>query len=86
MTYRNPKTRDIIVSDLTPPHRNRKTGVHGAGTNSLLNSGDLDAYKDEQEEEIWLLKRIIKTLLRIHWGDIDWEDVDLEEIDWEEWE
>ena len=52
MTYRiAPKTRRIIVSDLTPPHKNQATGVHGVGDSTLLSKTELDDYKRKQEEE-----------------------------------
>ena len=50
MTYRiDPKTRRIIISDLTPPHKNRKTGVHGV--DEILSKKEFDDYKREREEE-----------------------------------
>lgn len=43
MTIIDPKTGIAVIPDLTPPHKNRKQGVHGASTaQSLLNSGDVD--------------------------------------------
>ncbi len=39
---RNWRTGDQKIGDLTPAHRDKKTGVHGAGTSSLLNTGDVD--------------------------------------------
>mgnify|MGYP001565766417 CR=1 FL=1 len=42
MTLRDIKTNRLIVGDLTPPHKDKKVGVHGSGANNLLNTGDVD--------------------------------------------
>ena len=45
----DPKTRRIIVTDLTPPHRQKKKGVHGV--DEILSKEEFDDYKREREEE-----------------------------------
>ena len=45
----DPKTGRVIVSDLTPPHKNKTTGVHGVG--EILSKKEFDDYKREQGEE-----------------------------------
>jgi len=50
MTYRiDPKTRRIIVSDLTPAHKNKTTGVHGVA--EIMSKKEFDDYKREKEEK-----------------------------------
>jgi len=50
MAFRiDPKTRRIIISDLTPPHKNKKKDVHGVG--EILSKKEFDDYKREKEEE-----------------------------------
>jgi len=44
----DPKTRRIIVTDLTPSHKNKKKGVHGV--DEILSKKEFDDYKREQEE------------------------------------
>ena len=52
MTYRiDPKTRRIIVSDLTPEHKNKASGVHGVGDGTVVGSNEFDDYIREQEEK-----------------------------------
>lgn len=47
----DPKTRRIIVSDLTPPHKDQTTGIHGVGDGTIIGSDEFDDYKKQQEEE-----------------------------------
>lgn len=50
MTYRiNPKTRSLIVSDLTPAHKNKTKRVHGV--DEILSKKEFDDYKRKKEEE-----------------------------------
>ncbi len=79
----DPKTRRLIVSDLTPSHRQRTTGVHGVGSGTILSSKDLNNYKDEQEEKHFFSDSLLKSLLSVIL-DSDWTDADIEEINWEE--
>ena len=52
MTYRiDPKTRRLIISDLTPSHKNQSTRVHGVGDGHVIGSKEFDDYKRQQEEE-----------------------------------
>ena len=60
------------------------TPANGVKTHAISSNWAYE-HQEEQEEEIWLLKRIIKTLLRTLWEDVNWDDTDLEDIDWEEW-
>ena len=46
----DPKTRRLIISDLTPSHKDKDTGVHGVGDSTVLSKKELDDYKREQEE------------------------------------
>ena len=43
MTYPriDPKTRRIIISDLTPPHKDKTTGVHGVGSGTIAKTSDI---------------------------------------------
>jgi len=47
----DPKTRRIIISDLTPSHKNKATNVHGVGYSTVLSKKELDDYKRQQEEK-----------------------------------
>ena len=47
----DPKTRRIIISDLTPSHKNKVTNVHGVGDSTVLSKKELDDYKRQQEEK-----------------------------------
>ena len=66
------------IYDLTPPHRNRTTGVHGIGSESISEA------RDEQEALNFLTGRVIRSILFSLWP-LDWENADLWDIDWEEW-
>ena len=66
------------IYDLTPPHRNRTTGVHGIGSESISEA------RDEQETLNFLTGRVIRSILFALWP-LDWENTDLWDIDWEEW-
>jgi len=80
MTYRiDPKTRRLIVSDLTPPIRGRLASLSASIKNQTATLTD-------QEELNFITGRIIKALLRALWPDVDWDEIDLWDIDWEEWE
>ena len=43
----DPKTRRVIVSDLSPAHRDKATGVHGVGTGTILSSQNVVCFDDE---------------------------------------
>ena len=45
----DPKTRRIIVTDLTPSHKNKTKKVHGV--DEILSKEEFDDYKRGQEEE-----------------------------------
>ncbi len=71
----------VRVYDLSPPHRHRNSGVHGAGTDTLLTS----AYKDEQDILNFITSQIVRSILFSLWASVDWDSVDLSDIDWSEW-
>ena len=81
MTYPriDPKTRRLIIGDLTPPIRSRLASLSTSVANHTVTLSD-------QEDLNFINGRIIKALLRALWPGIDWEEADLWDIDWEELE
>ncbi len=73
--------KKVRIYDLSPPHRHRTSGVHGAGTDTLLTS----AYKDEQDILNFITSQIVRSILFSLWTSVDWDSVDLSDIDWTEW-
>lgn len=59
----DPKSRRPIITDLTPPHRDKTIGVHGVG--EIFSKNEFDDYKRKQEEELFILSSAVSLLLRI---------------------
>ena len=74
----DPKTRRLIVSDLTPPIRGRLSSLSTSVANHT-------ATLDDQDTLNFITGKVIKSILTSLWQGIDWEDTDLWDIDWEEW-
>ena len=75
---KDPKTRRLIVSDLTPPIRKRLSTLSTSVANNT-------ATLSEQEELNFITGRIIKSILTSLWQGVDWDEVNLWDIDWAEW-
>jgi len=79
MTYWriDPKTRRLIVRDLTPSIR----GLLASLSSTVANNAESIS---EQETLNFLTGRVIRSILFALWP-LDWENTDLWDIDWEEW-
>ncbi|KKN65913.1 hypothetical protein LCGC14_0477300, partial [marine sediment metagenome] len=73
----DPKTRGLIVSDLTPAIRGRLSALSTSVANHT-------ATLAEQEELNFITSQVVRSILSSLWQSVDWENVDLSDIDWEE--
>ena len=79
MTFRiDPKTRRLIVPDLTPSIRGRIAALSTAVANHT-------ATLAEQEELNFITSQVIRSILFSLWQSVDWDAVDLSDVDWTEW-
>ena len=75
---RDPKTRRLIATDLTPPIRARLASL----TTSIANN---TATLEEQEALNFITSQVIRSILLSLWQGVDWDSINLSDIDWEEW-
>ena len=74
----DPKTRRLIVRDLTPPIRGRLTSLSASIANHT-------ATLAEQEELNFITSQVVRSILFSLWQGVDWDSADLSDIDWTEW-